>query len=268
LPRIRKVPWHNFLLKVRKVYLIFGPIKTKNEAYKVIRTAALLMFILFLISTPIIGYKIKYLQITIQTILLVILCVYYSRAASVLLVIDALIGIIQRSILIYFHHFSLNQLVIPFIILLLCIRSLYAAIKIHGFPTLPCLLKIYFSFYVLTVACYVIFVALNGVKEMNEYISIPINLLFLTGFYGLICKKGIFFNQFWKLFFVIVVLWDIPNNLYYYSKFKPMDLKLSRLILSLFFITCSLPSYIILYVYGYKSKQIWNPQKLELTKDY
>ena len=248
-------------------------IRTKNEAFQIINILIILMvFITSLELLPLfLGDTINYFRIIIQLFLIIILRVYYSRSASILLFIDIIIVLFIRSMRAYYYGFSVIDFVMPFIILLLCIRAIEATIKIHGYPSFSPksftnLLKIYLVFFLFVSMLYMAYTIFYGVRDIYEYIYIPIILLTLTGLYGLIYKKGLICNQFWKLFFVLVVFWDISYNLYYYYNYKPMDLELSGMIIIVFlivFITCNLPSYVILYVYGYKSKQLWRGNEIE-----
>ena len=106
---------------------------------------------------------------------------------------------------------------------------------------------------------------------MNElYLSICnqgellIALISLVGMYGFIYKKKIISNIFWIVFFILVALysiWDIYLDVQLNSKLNnmyPTEPDILESIIDFFLnYILGLPLYIGLFIYGFRSKEIW-----------
>ena len=98
-----------------------------------------------------------------------------------------------------------------------------------------------------------------AMPELGDYIYELVMLITLLGFYGFIGSKKIFHVIFWKSLFVFIVVSAIfqiftgilANGKYYFSIFieQPMYLLLYVAII---------PSIIAIYIYSFKSKNIWS----------
>ena len=90
-----------------------------------------------------------------------------------------------------------------------------------------------------------------------DWLSIPITWIGIVGFFGFTYKKIIGEQNFWKRWLIFVLIFDISNTVYdYYPEgFVTEDMWFDILAYSLF-----IPYYVALYLYGYKSDSLWNPQ--------
>jgi hypothetical protein len=123
-----------------------------------------------------------------------------------------------------------------------------------------------------------IFLALNlwsysdellGNFSTRDIVSIPLTAIHLIGFFGYAFKKNLFNKDFWKVSFFIVVAWDMfwivrEIILVFLSTIEIIESGISdfgpvfRIILIAFVFFIFLPSYIALFLYAFRSKELWN----------
>ena len=77
----------------------------------------------------------------------------------------------------------------------------------------------------------------------------------------MLIKKTIGERSFWRRFFVVLIIADIIDAFHQYNigTFDPEGMWRPEITFSIL-IALSIPYYIALYFYGYKSEELWNPQ--------
>lgn len=114
--------------------------------------------------------------------------------------------------------------------------------------------KIYFCcLTALLVVLYVITFS-TPVKGIPTYLDVPISVVALVGLYGYAFKKRIGNDNFWKMWFFVIVLWDAFYNLVLpeWAVFQPVDL-----VAILIGYGIIVPGYLALYLYGFRSQPLW-----------
>lgn len=90
-----------------------------------------------------------------------------------------------------------------------------------------------------------------------DSLSILITWVGIVGFFGFVYKKTIGEQNFWKRWFVFTLIFDISYEVYtnYTEGFVAEEVWI-------YILACAfgIPFYIALYLYGYKSDSLWNPQ--------
>ena len=83
----------------------------------------------------------------------------------------------------------------------------------------------------------------------------------LVGLFGFAYKKVLGKQSFWKRWFIFVLVFDISYTFsgFYHEGFDADETWLSVIMFSLL-IAFFIPYYVALYLYGYKSDSLWNPQ--------
>jgi hypothetical protein len=116
----------------------------------------------------------------------------------------------------------------------------------------------FFLFFALLVAAYIdIFV--NNEATTFDYFDFPITLLGVFGLFGYTFKKQILSITTWKIYSVVIVVWDIIGLFIYPQQHLIVESSLLvKIIGFMFMIGLMMPYYIAIYLYGYKSKSIWN----------
>lgn len=84
----------------------------------------------------------------------------------------------------------------------------------------------------------------------------------LVGLFGFAYKKTVGKQRFWKRWFIFILIFDIAYiiNDYRNGIFDTEDMWRPEIVFPLVII-CILPYYFALYLYGYKSDSLWNPQQ-------
>jgi len=93
--------------------------------------------------------------------------------------------------------------------------------------------------------------------KIYEFIDILISLVGIIGLFGFVFSHPILFQTFWKLVFIIFLFWDIIISMLYFDEI----FNESGFLLKIFFFILIVPEYVALYLYGYKSKEIWDMYK-------
>ena len=100
--------------------------------------------------------------------------------------------------------------------------------------------------------------------SIRNQVELLITLISFVGIYGFIYKKKIISNIFWIVFFVLVVsysIWDIYLDVQLNNKLNSIYPTEPGILWSTidFFLNyiLGLPFYIGLFIYGFRSKEIW-----------
>ena len=90
-----------------------------------------------------------------------------------------------------------------------------------------------------------------------DSLNIVVSWIGIVGLFGFAYKKIIGEQDFWKRWFVFTLIFDISYEVYVESLegFTTEVIWFYILVYSL-----SIPYYVALYLYGYKSDSLWNPQ--------
>jgi hypothetical protein len=90
-----------------------------------------------------------------------------------------------------------------------------------------------------------------------DWLSLLITWVGIVGLFGFAYKKVLGEQNFWKRWFIFNLIFEISYAVFEYfpEEFVAEDVWSAVLGYSLF-----LPYYIALYLYGYKSDSLWNPQ--------
>ena len=94
-----------------------------------------------------------------------------------------------------------------------------------------------------------------------EWLYLPILGISITGIFGYAHKKQIGEKQFWKKFFIFLLIVDSLYTVYEdnIGLFNPEEMWRPAIVFPLL-IAMFLPYYIALYLYGYKSDSLWDSQ--------
>ena len=94
-----------------------------------------------------------------------------------------------------------------------------------------------------------------------EWLYIPVLGISITGLFDYAYKKPIGEKQFWKSFFVFLAIIDTFYTVYEYNTgvFDTEEMWRAAIVFPLL-IAIFLHYYVALYLYGYKSEKLWNPQ--------
>ena len=115
--------------------------------------------------------------------------------------------------------------------------------------------KVYFWFLTAVLVALYALTFSQSAPAIYNYLDIPISLIALIGLYGYAFKKPIGHYNFWKIWLVAVVLWDISFNLVLPGRTVADPLNMA------FFLIWSaiiLPEYVALYLYGFRSQPLWH----------
>jgi hypothetical protein len=99
-----------------------------------------------------------------------------------------------------------------------------------------------------------------------DYLDIPFTVISMTGLYGYVFKKCFLYSGFWKMFLFIIIIWDFLYNYYSASKVDLSEVGEAAPILLVIAVLVGLciilPAYIALYLYGFRSKDLWDRERL------
>ena len=96
------------------------------------------------------------------------------------------------------------------------------------------------------------------IKDAIDYVVWSIGLL---GLFGFAYQRRIINVLFWKVWFFILVVWDISFTINSFIE-EPVEFdSLSIFIAVMIFIVLILPQYFAIYLFGYKSAHIWVQNK-------
>jgi hypothetical protein len=101
-----------------------------------------------------------------------------------------------------------------------------------------------------------------------DYLDIIISLIALLGLFGYSFRKQIFEMRLWQTWLFVIVNWDILYNLVLTHTLgvaqNNIKLGFIEYIISVFMV---LPEYIALYLYGFKSSDLWKDHNISSQSD-
>ena len=121
--------------------------------------------------------------------------------------------------------------------------------------------KIYFWFLVVIVV--------NGYSSMfsaylifYDYLDIPFSILGLVGLFGYAYKKKLLCPNIWKICFFLIVIWEIFNTFFIpFHANRELVGQNEEFYVKFISLFIALPLYISLFLYGFRSKEIWQVKK-------
>jgi hypothetical protein len=117
--------------------------------------------------------------------------------------------------------------------------------------------KIYFWFLLVVVGFLFGGFLVQGL-DMIRLLDFPISLASLAGLYGFAYQKSIGASLFWKAWLPVVILWDLTTNFLWNGifGFHGLDWVEAVAVIAVFygFFTAE---YVALFLYGYRSEEIW-----------
>ncbi len=122
--------------------------------------------------------------------------------------------------------------------------------------------KIYFWFIVILISMSFFDTFMLGMSYV-DFFDLAFTIISCIGFFGFIYKKTFFSKAFWKKWLFIIIIWDIIYNtlLQDYSELisEFSDLSTIEILVSMAIgIMIIIPYYVAIYLYGYKSFELWN----------
>lgn len=94
-----------------------------------------------------------------------------------------------------------------------------------------------------------------------DWVYLPVVGISIFGLFGYAYQKTFGKQSFWKRWFIFILIFDASSMVYEYSTgvFDIEGMWQPVITLSLL-IAIFLPYYVALYLYSYKSEELWNPQ--------
>jgi hypothetical protein len=89
-----------------------------------------------------------------------------------------------------------------------------------------------------------------------DWLSLLIAWIGIVGLFGFSYKKAIGEQNFWKRWFIFILVFDISYAIY---EHYPKGFVAEEVWLDILGYSIPVPIYIALYLYGYKSEELWNP---------
>ena len=123
-----------------------------------------------------------------------------------------------------------------------------------------CLTLLLVSLYVLTFTY--LLPDTSAAMKIALYVDLPISIVALVGLYGYAFRKRIGHPNFWKVWLVVVVLWDMFYNLVLSGW---THLELQDMIAFLLAYGILFPEYFAIYMYGFRSGELWQNTRAHLT---
>lgn len=126
--------------------------------------------------------------------------------------------------------------------------------------------KIYFiALLVLSIGAY--FAAFSD----YDYIDIPLNIISMIGLFGYAFKRCYFFRGFWKYWLFVIIFWD-SLHVFLSIKYSWLNDRETIELAGQYFnvaiiigaaigLAIFLPGFIALYLYGYRSRDLWDRDK-------
>jgi hypothetical protein len=114
--------------------------------------------------------------------------------------------------------------------------------------------KVYFWLLTLSLAALYGFTFYSTTVPVFCYFDVPISVVGLVGLFGFAHHKRIAHAMYWRMWFFGLLLWDTLFNLVLsgWVRMEPVDMLGSIIIYGLL-----VPEYVALYLYGFRSKPIW-----------
>ena len=119
--------------------------------------------------------------------------------------------------------------------------------------------KIYFWFFLIITFAghFSYFYIFPAEHRFLVYLGSFFSIISLVAIFGYAFKRKIIKPGFWKVFFFILIMWEISSFLltakWYPSEVNPINNPVTTL---LTFVT-SFPGYIAIYLYGFRSVELW-----------
>ena len=114
--------------------------------------------------------------------------------------------------------------------------------------------KIYSWFFLLVVVAGYTEALITEPKTILFYLDLIVTVIGLAGIFAYAYKMKLMSANFWKICFVLNITWDLTYNTIL------QDITLS-LIAGLIGLAVCLPSYVALYLLGFKSTNLWETEK-------
>lgn len=94
--------------------------------------------------------------------------------------------------------------------------------------------------------------------SIADIFDIPITLISTIAFFGYVYKKPFLNSLFWKRWFYIMITWDVFYGVLIldYSEFSNISIS-EAFAMVMIGLVLILPLYIAIYLYGYKSIELW-----------
>ncbi len=255
---------------------IFKKITNDTDSRNIVHDVSLMLLVYTLLNA--LGYIVSgRLNLLVGNFinlgLIFLLWKYNSRTAALLLIPSSCLFIF-----IYAYRLAEGgsvfsnciEIVIQLLVLWAKFRTIEATFKIHGFPLKvkePYQLAYKIYFWVLTVSALPLyfFIPENELSKINILIDFFASIISLIGLFGYVYKKPIFRSVIWKVWFIICIGWQ----LYYFTLTDIPDNSeipiVGKIIFMIIFIAFMFPFYLALYLYGYKSDQLWESAQNDIT---
>ena len=114
--------------------------------------------------------------------------------------------------------------------------------------------KIYSWFFLLVVATGYTEAFITEPKTILFYLDLIVTINSLAGLFAYSYKMKLISANFWKICFVLNVMWDLINN----TILQNITLPLVEVLLV---VAVCLPIYVALYLLGFKSAKLWKTEK-------
>jgi hypothetical protein len=115
------------------------------------------------------------------------------------------------------------------------------------------------AYFVIILILSIILYVWQGLPRFYEFIDVVIFAFALIGLYGYAWGKGILSQGYWKVFFFIMIIWNIV-----YHYFIPVPAKVaetlqgqSQAYSATIGLIIFIPLIIAIYLYGYKRDDLW-----------
>jgi hypothetical protein len=250
---------------------LFQQISTSAEADKVIKDATLLLLILIglqLLAELPFGSKIPiWKNIIFDSIDICFISLLRWQKKTIycsLLIVMFLLTIFLHTKYLFSSSSGIITLFEYLFYIYVCIRAWKATRIIQGKSVFISYFlsngyKWYFFIFLLGSVAIYIDIFVNKSATAIDYFDLPLSLIGVFGLFGYAFKKQIINAFAWKVYFVIIVFWDIFAFLACPRQPLIVEVNLGVQIISLIFVVCfALPYYLAIYLYGYKSMTIWN----------
>jgi hypothetical protein len=100
------------------------------------------------------------------------------------------------------------------------------------------------------------------VATFFDYADIIISLIALLGLFGYSFQRKIYARKLWSTWFIVIIIWDVVHNMFITKLLglaqNNIQFGLAEYLLGMLIV---LPEYIALYLYGYKSTDLWKGEQ-------
>ena len=250
---------------------LFKKISNKKEAEKVIKDSTLILFILLclkLFAFLVTGYN-KFLIFFIEMLLIALLRKYKSRLSCVLLVLIFTPPIIIQTQNVFASGEGLVIFIEKLIPIFVSIRALQATLKLNNNYAvsqhqITLGYKLYFWISLILFGVLSIDIYFLREAQINDYINLPLSLIGFVGLFGYVYKRAILNVTIWKIIFFTIIVGEIFYIFFLQEAQPTTDINVGVKVVIIVFLFClSLPYYVALYLYGFKSNNIWNKPQIK-----